>query len=78
MIKFTFDHSYAEDYFALSYVDVDIKDEKKKEKVEDKIKLLNIGGMVEYPDRHLKKKLAEFLEVDVSEIDFDTEEIDLM
>lgn len=78
MIEFVFDHSNEEDYYMLSHINVDIKDPIEKERIEKKLKELSLEGMLEYPNRAFKNRIAEKLNVDEKLITYDTEEIDLM
>jgi len=70
------DHSYEEDYFMISTITVNIKDETEKERVQKIAKKLE-GAFVE-PGSLLRKRIADQLKVDVSLIDIDTNEIDFM
>lgn len=76
MIEILFDHSYENDYYYLSVVTVNIKDPIEKERIDRLVMECNLEGMLEYPDRLLRKKIAKLLKVDENLIDFDTNEID--
>ncbi len=78
MIQFLFDHSYEDDYYQLSNITVKLKDPVEKERIKQLVNEHKLIGMQEYPNRHLKERLAKLLKVDVKLIDFDTEEIDMM
>lgn len=77
MIEILIDHSYEDDYFMISDVLVKIKDVAEKERIEKLVKKHNIEGALVDADRELKHRLAHLLKVDVSIIDFDTNEIDI-
>jgi hypothetical protein len=74
MIEILLDHSYADDYFMISNIEVKINDAAEKERVENLAKRLE-GQLVD-PDNELSKRIAEFLKVDERLIDLDTNEID--
>lgn len=78
MIEILFDHSYADDYFMISDVSVNIKDLLEKERIEKLVKQSGLVGLLDFPDGDLKNRIAKILQVDASMIDFDTNEIDLM
>lgn len=79
MIHVSIDHSYEEDYHYLSEITVGIKDGTEKERIEKIIKEKGIEGrLIDFPDRYFVQRLAKTLEVDVSLIDLDVNEIDLM
>lgn len=61
----------------LSDVSVKIKDVSEKERIEKLVEKYNIEGSLVDMDNGLKKRIADLLEVDVSIIDFDTNEIDI-
>ncbi|KRG15621.1 hypothetical protein ACA30_05915 [Virgibacillus soli] len=70
------DHSYEDDYFMISSITVNLKNEEEKQRVQ-KIAERMEGDFVD-PDGLLSKRIADRLKVDVSLIDLDTNEIDLM
>lgn len=76
MIKITIDHSYEDDYFMISYIEVNNTDENERERILDRFK--EIDGAFVNPDNNLRERIADALGVDVNLIDLDTEEIDLM
>lgn len=76
MIEILFDHSYEDDYYMLSDISVNIADQAEKERIESKIKEINLEGIMEFPDSGLRKRIAKLLDVDENLIDFDTNEID--
>jgi hypothetical protein len=76
MIEILFDHSYEDDYYMLSVISVNIADQAEKERIESKIKEINLEGIMEFPDSNLRKRIAKLLDVDENLIDFDTNEID--
>jgi len=78
MIEIVFDHSQTEDYWAVSHIDVNIKDLKEKERIETLIKNHNLENIMLFPNKDLQVRIAEVLQVDVELIQFDTNEIDLM
>ena len=77
MIEILFDHSYEDDYYMLSDISVNIADQAEKERIQSKIKEINLEAISDFPNRDLRKRIAELLEVDENLIDFDTNEIDL-
>jgi hypothetical protein len=78
MIEILIDHSYEDGYFMISNVSVNIKDPTEKERIELLVKQSGLEGTHVFPDRDLINRIAKLLQVDVSLIDFDTNEIDLM
>jgi hypothetical protein len=78
MIEILLDHSYADDYFMISNIEVKIKDVVEKERIEKLIKQNGLVGSLVDPDRELSKRIAYILKVEEKLIDLDTEEIDLM
>lgn len=78
MIEIIIDHSYEDSYFMISEVNVNIKSESEKMRIEKLLKERNLIGSLIHPDQQLKTRISKLLEVDESEIDFDTNEIDLM
>ena len=77
MISVLIDHSYADDYFAISDITVFIKDPIEKERVENVLTSSGLEGALVNGDRMLPQRIAKILGVDVSLIDIDTNEIDL-
>lgn len=77
MIEILFDHSTADNYFVLSKITVDVKDQSEKERIGRKIIENGLEGSQVFPDNDLRKQIAKLLEVDENLIDFDTNEIDL-
>lgn len=75
-IEVLIDHSYEEDYFLIDTVNVNLADEKEKERVDQLAKEIE-GKLVDF-DSIAGERIAEFLKVDVSIIDIDTNEIDIM
>lgn len=75
MINVFIDHSYEEDYFMIDRIIVNLDDNKEKARIENLAKQLE-GEFVEAANNLLNKRIANFLEVDVSLIDLDTNEID--
>lgn len=78
MIEVLIDHSYADDYFMISNVTVNIDDAVEKERIKKAVKKHLIVGSLVSPDRTLKEDIAQALSVDQKLIDMDTSEIDLM
>ncbi|WP_186578039.1 hypothetical protein [Aquibacillus kalidii] len=78
MINIIIDHSYADDYFMISEISVNIKDPTERERVEYLVRKYNLEGSLEDPNNSLSNRIADMLQVDVSIIDIDTEEVDLM
>lgn len=78
MIEILIDHSYEDDYFMISEITVNIKDLSEKERIEQLVKKSNLIGSLVDVGNDLKKRIADQLKVDVSIIDFDTNEIDIM
>ncbi|MEC1157836.1 hypothetical protein [Cytobacillus horneckiae] len=78
MIEILIDHSYEDDYFMISEITVNIKDLSEKERIEQLVKKSNLIGSLVDVGNDLKKRIADRLKVDVSLIDFDTNEIDIM
>lgn len=76
MVEVVIDHSYEDDYFMISSINVVLEDKKEMERIQ-KIADTIIGAFV-YPDVDLTEKLAKKLGVDRKMIDIDTNEIDLM
>lgn len=72
------DHSYEDDYFMISEVLVKIKDVSEKERIKKLVEKNRVEGSFVDPDRGLRKRIANLLEVDANIIDIDTNEIDLM
>ncbi|GIN59251.1 hypothetical protein J8TS2_35700 [Lederbergia ruris] len=75
-IEVLLDHSYEDDYFMISTITVNLKNEEEKERVQ-KISERMEDDFVD-PDGLLSKRIADRHKVDVSLIDLDTNEIDLM
>jgi hypothetical protein len=78
MIEIIIDHSYEDDYFRISDVSIKIEDASEKERIEKLIEKNNLVGLLVEGDRGLALRIADTLEVNVSIIDIDTNEIDLM
>ncbi|CRK80299.1 hypothetical protein [Neobacillus massiliamazoniensis] len=78
MIEIIIDHSYEDDYFMISNIDVKIKDVAEKERVEKLVKQSGLEGQLVTPDRDLIERIAKILDVREELIDIDTNEIDLM
>ncbi|WP_019156638.1 hypothetical protein [Robertmurraya massiliosenegalensis] len=78
MIEILIDHSYEDDYFMISEITVNIKDVSEKERIEKVVQKSNLIGSLVDVGNDLKKRIADRLKVDVSIIDFDTNEIDIM
>lgn len=78
MIEVLMDHSYEEDYFMISDVTVNLKDNREKDRIEKLVEKHNLVGRLVDGDRGLSKRIANLLKVDVKLIDLDTNEIDLM
>ncbi|MCR3921745.1 MAG: hypothetical protein NUK65_04395 [Firmicutes bacterium] len=75
MITIIIDHSYEDNYFMISEIEVNIADKEEKERIMEKFK--QIAGALVMPDNELKQRIADTLEVDIDLIDLDTNEIDL-
>ncbi|WP_034757816.1 hypothetical protein [Rossellomorea vietnamensis] len=78
MIEVILDHSTEEDYFVISSVSVNIKDEQEKARVKKVVADHNLEGSLVDGDRGLALRIADVLGVNVQLIDIDTQEIDLM
>jgi benzoyl-CoA reductase/2-hydroxyglutaryl-CoA dehydratase subunit BcrC/BadD/HgdB len=78
MIEILIDHSYADDYFQIDTITVNLDDKEEKERIEKLVKQYGLEGQLVDPERELSKLIAEVLKVDESLIDLDTNEIDLM
>lgn len=76
MITVTIDHSYEDDYFMISSIDIRLEDEERAKAIKERFKRIE-QSLVD-PDRELRTRIANALEVDVNLIEVDTEEIDLM
>lgn len=77
MIYVHIDHSYEDDYFMISEIEVEVDDISEKEHIEKLIEENNIVGQLVDGDSGLALRLADLLNVNVSIIDIDTNEIDL-
>ncbi|MBD8028608.1 hypothetical protein H9636_18395 [Ureibacillus sp. Re31] len=77
MIYVHIDHSYEDDYFMISEIEVEVDDISEKERIEKLIEENNIVGQLVDGDSGLALRLADLLNVNVSIIDIDTNEIDL-
>lgn len=75
MINVLIDHSYADDYFMISEITVNMEDKKEKERIKELAKELE-GQLVDV-DNGLRKRIADFLQVNPKLIDYDTNEIDI-
>ncbi|WP_419882816.1 hypothetical protein ACN6MY_03845 [Peribacillus sp. B-H-3] len=78
MIEVLIDHSYEDDYFMISAVSIQIKDEFEKERIEKLVEKNNMVGSLVNGDRGLALRIADELKVPVSIINIETNEIDLM
>jgi hypothetical protein len=78
MIEIIIDPSYVEDYFMISEVSIKINDASEKHRIEKLVEKHNIVGSLVDGDRALALRIVDILEVPVSIIDIDTNEIDLM
>lgn len=76
MIIITIDHSYEDDYFMISDIEVNLSDEKEKNRILKNFEQLN-QCLVD-SDSSLRKMIARTLGVAVELIDLNTNEIDLM
>lgn len=78
MITINVDHSYEDDYFCISSIDVDVKDENENKRINEildkkdrfKGQLLTIGD-------EFMSGLSELLQISEAMITIDTEEIDI-
>jgi len=75
VIEILFDHSYEDNYFMISEINVVIEDKTEKERIEKAIRDNGLLGSLGYPE---KEYIAGMLKVDPKLIDMDTNEIDLM
>ncbi|QUW22476.1 hypothetical protein JSQ81_02495 [Sporosarcina sp. Marseille-Q4063] len=76
MIEVIVDHSYAEDYFQIDTITVNLDDNVEKERIERSIKKSNLEGSLVDPG-DLREHLAVVLGVRKEMIDIDTHEIDM-
>ncbi|GEM04538.1 hypothetical protein HMI01_15260 [Halolactibacillus miurensis] len=75
MIRIIIDHSYEDDYFRISHLDIDLKDKEKEKEVRERFKKIEQSLVI--PGRFLTKRIAKALDVDENLIELDTEEIDI-
>ena len=75
MIEVIIDHSYEDDYFMISEINVHIEDEVEKKRIEQAISDNGLLGDLGYPDKIM---IAHILKVDPKLLDMETNEIDLM
>jgi hypothetical protein len=81
MIEVLIDHTYADDYFQIDTITVNLDDKRGKEKNKKNKKVIkeaNLEGSIVEPDRDLIERIAKVLGVRKELIDIDTNEIDLM
>lgn len=74
MITFMVDHSFKDDYYYVNDIEVDVDDGKEKERIEKAIEEHELIGYIGYPSA---ESFVSILGVDKSQIDIETDKIDL-
>ena len=77
MINVLIDHSYEDDYFAISHISVELEDELEKARIEKIINESNYEGRLVDLNDDLHSIIADWLNISVAFIDIDVNEIDI-